>query len=312
MNGLKLSNLPIIKAGFKGGLFVFVLSMASSAAAAPKNAVLNINGMACEETLNGESLAGARIRASDKAVFNGIKRHVALQPYFQELNDHDSNVFVYRLADEYIEDLSVRTMPSTAENVCVEIKGHLPAFAVKEAYDAFVSERSSFKETKPEVVEQIVEKVEQEIALTPDNPNDLALLYIDDLTFFDGTKSAKQSQILKQLYADNPYFYLTEDAEIADYVIHPKVLTAKVDKTGENQNRLHMVVILEVEGLTAESSNEYQNRYVVFDDNEDKQNVAVRMLDKLMALAGQSLLEKIEDNEQRKLEQKALGRELNS
>ena len=294
------------------GLFVFVLSMAFSAMATPKNAVLDVNGMACEEMLNGESRAGARLRASDKAVFNGIKRHQALQPYFRELNDHDVNVFIYRLADEYIEDLSVRTMPPTSDNVCVEIKGHLSALAAKEAYETFVSDRSSFIETQPEVVEQIAEDVEQEIALTPDNPNDLALLYIEDLAFFDGTKSAKQSQILRQLYADNPYFYLTEDAEIADYVIRPKVLTAKLDKTGENQNRLHMVVMLEVEGLSAEPSSEYQNRYVVFDDSEDKQNVAARMLDKLMVLAGQSLLEKIEDNEQRKLERKALGRELNS
>ena len=294
------------------GLFVFILSTAFSVAAEPYGAVLDVSGMACEDTLNGESRAGARLRASDKAVFNGIKRHELLKPYFRELNDHDANVFIYRLADEYIEDLSVRTMPSTAENVCVEIKGHLSAPAVKEAYEAFVTERSSFKETKPEFVEQIVENAEQEIALMPDNLNELALLYIEDLTFFDGTKSAKQSQILKKLYADNPYFYLTEDAEIADYVIHPKVLTAKVDKTDENQNRLHMVVMLEVEGLTAEPSVEYQNRYVVFDNNEDKQDVAARMLDKLIELAGRSLLEKIEDNEQRKLERKALGRELNS
>ena len=294
------------------GLFVFVLSMAFSAAAAPKNAVLDINGMACEEALTGESRAGARIRASDKAVFNGIKRQETLKPYFQELNDHDANVFIYRLVDEYIEDLSVRVMPSTADNVCVEIRGHLSASAVQEAYDAFVTERSTFKEVKPEVVEEIVEKVGEEIALTPDNPTELALIYIDGVLFFNGTKSAKQSEVLKKLYADNPYFYLTEDAEIADYVIRPKVLTAKVDKTGANQNRLHMVVMLEIEGLTDDLSGEYQNRYVLFDDSEDKQNIANKMLDKLLELAGQNLLGKIEDNEQRKLERKALGRELNS
>lgn len=274
--------------------------------------VLNIKGEACEKLLMGESRSGARIRAADKAAFNGIKKESALEPLFADFNDHDINVFVYRLVDEYIEDLSVNVMPSSSDNVCVEISGRLSEQVAKEAYNTFVIERSSFKETKPEVVEQIVEEVGEEIALTPDNPADLALLYVADLAFFNGTTSAGHSQILKNMYTDNPYFYLTDDSEIADYTIYPKVLTAKVEKNDQNVERLHMVVILEIHGLTAEPSSEYQNRFVVLSHEDDKQKVASKMLDKLITLAGQKLLEKIEEKEQRKLERKNLGRDLNS
>lgn len=295
-----------------GLCFVFAGIFFPAFAEGANETLLQIKGQACETLLSGESRSGARIRAADKAVFNAIKKQPSISALFAKLNDHDTNVLIYRLADEYIEDLSVRMLPSSDENVCVEIGGRLSEQLAKEAFDAFMIERSSFRETKPEIIEQIVHEVGEEIALTPDNPHDLALLYIADLEFFDGTTSQSYTQTLKQMYADNPYFYLTEDSEIADYIIYPKVLTAKVEKTGEKTEQLHMVVVLEIKGLTAEISGEYQNRFVVLDVHEDKQKTATKMLEKLITLAAQKLLAKIEEKEQRKLERKNLGRVLGS
>ena len=54
--------------------------------------------------------------------------------------------------------------------------------------------------------------------------------------------------------------------------------------------------------------NEYQNRFVLFGAEENEQQTAARLLNKLIETAGANVLRKIEHNEQLHQEKQALGR----
>lgn len=269
---------------------------------------LSIYGNACEKVIEGESKASTRVRAADKAVFLGVKKLPELARVKSILNEHDVNVLVYRLVDEYIEDLSSSTVSSDAGKVCVEINGYLPPEAIEKVQTEFIKAEKPLKEAAPEVVAEVASEVKREVDIKPVNPESLALVYISPLEYYNGAKSNKYSKMLQEQFAGNQYFYLTEDAEIADYVITPKVLKAKVDNLDAAHKRLQMVVSLEITGLKNETVNEYQNRFVLFGAEENEQQTAARLLNKLIETAGANVLRKIEHNEQLHQEKQALGR----
>ncbi len=280
--------------------------------AAPETESVEIYGNGCEKVIPGESKSSTRVRASDKAVFLGVKKIDALSREKQILNDHDLNVMIYRLVDEFVEDLSVKTTKDENGKICVEVHGWLSSDNIEKVKQEFVQDDKPTNEATPEVVAKVAEEVSQEISLTPQNPENLALLHIAALEYFNGAKSKKFSQTLKNKFADNPYFYLTEDAEIADYVVEPKVLKAKVDAMDADYKRLQMVVSLKVSGLDDQPIDEYQNRFVLFDTDEDEQKIAARLIVKLLEQAGDGVLRKVERREQLKLEQNTLGRSLDT
>lgn len=269
---------------------------------------LSIYGNACEKVIEGESKASTRVRAADKAVFLGVKKLPELARVKSILNEHDVNVLVYRLVDEYIEDLSSSTVSSDAGKVCVEINGYLPPEAIEKVQTEFIKAEKPLKEAAPEVVAEVASEVKREVDIKPVNPESLALVYIGPLEYYNGAKSNKYSKMLQEQFAGNQYFYLTEDAEIVDYVITPKVLKAKVDNLDAAHKRLQMVVSLEITGLKNETVNEYQNRFVLFGAEENEQQTAARLLNKLIETAGANVLRKIEHNEQLHQEKQALGR----
>lgn len=275
-----------------------------------KTQALPIYGNACEKVIEGESKASTRVRAADKAVFLGVKKLPELARAKSILNEHDVNVLVYRLVDEYIEDLSSSTAPSDSDKVCVEINGYLSPTAIEKVQAEFIEREQPVKEATPEEVAEVVAEVKNEVDIKPANPESLALVRIMPLEYYTGAQSKKYAQMLQEQFANNQYFYLTEDAEIADYVITPKVLKAKVDNLDAAHKRLQMVVSLEVTGLKTEAVNEYQNRFVLFGAEEDEQQTAVRLLNKLIETAGANVLRKIEHNEQLRQEKQALGRPL--
>lgn len=275
-----------------------------------KAQLIEIYGNACEKVIEGESKSSTRVRAADKAVFLGVKKIEELSDAKQNLNEHDLNVLVYRLVDEHVEDLSVNTTKDNEDKICVEITGAINPQSVMQVKEEFLKNGMPNKALPAEAVAEIANEIKQETIIKPENPEKLALLHISALEYYNGAKSIKYTEPLKQLFSGNPYFYLTEDAEIADYIVRPKVLKAKVDKLDAGHKRLQMVVTLEISGLEKDVVNEYQNRFVLFGAEEDEQKTASRLLKKLLDNAGSGALRKIEHHEQEKLEKNEIGRPL--
>jgi len=269
--------------------------------------IFEIRAKTCEKSLEGESPSSTRVRAVDKAVFLSIKNLDILSNDKKNLSDHDLNVMIYRLVDDYTEDLSVKTIKSEEDKVCVETFGYISAQNIEKVRAEF---QKAQQQNDDELVAKIAEDVKKEITLNPKSAENLALVYVADLAYYNGATSKKYAAFLKKDIEQNPYYYITDKKDLADYVIKPKVLKAKTDALDSTHKRLHMVLNLEISGLEDETVNVVQNRFVLFSTEENDQNVATRLLKKLLTQAGKDAVRKIEKKEQTKLEQNLLGRNL--
>ena len=63
----------------------------------------------CEKISQGESKSSARLRASDKASFKAVEEIPELREFRQYLDPHQFNLKIYKLIDNYFEDMNVIT-----------------------------------------------------------------------------------------------------------------------------------------------------------------------------------------------------------
>jgi len=286
--------------------FVLILLLTSGLKAQELDKVLEVKANACEKALEGESPSSVRVRAVDKAVFLGLKSLETLDQDKAVLNDHDLNVMIYRLVDDYVEDLSSKVTKSEEGKVCVEVSGYINKANIESVRAETYGRRGS--QDDDGAVAEIAAAVNNEVKIKPQNTENLALVYVNDLVYYNGAKSKKYGDVLKDKIKDNPYYYLTDQEDLADYLITPKVLKAKVDALDPTHKRLQMVVALEVSGLDEDTQTLVQNRFILFSTEEDEQDIAARLIKKLLDAAGADMVRKIEHKEQLKLEQNTLGR----
>lgn len=333
--------------------------------------VIPIYGTACEKAKGDETKSTARVRVTDKASFLAVSSVLDVLEFRDNLNEHDYNVMVYKLVDESIEDMAVRTTKQNEDGICVEVTGYLNKDNISLAFDDATTKKTTDQNDNKESITQIVGKVnnaysDQEIegkykpgiipptddetleqykapetvskqpvdepqvieqvlqqmpeilpqkqvqAPQPPQPekakgtekvvNDKrALVYVAPTEFFNNTQSEKHARILKHVFAKNEYFYVTEQKNLADYIIKSKVLRAKVDPINSSTNRLQMVVSVEVEFVDDKtSSTEHQNRFVLFSSDENEQKTAFNLMKKLFQKAGTSIRNKVEQAERKK------------
>ncbi len=97
--------------------------------------IISILGTACEPYEKGESRSSARIKASDKANFNALKNISELTDYKQTFSAHDFNVLVYYIIDNYLEDLTIKTIAQDDEKICVESSAFLSRESILSAFN---------------------------------------------------------------------------------------------------------------------------------------------------------------------------------
>ncbi len=289
-------------------LWIFsVFCLVSSSAFSQEYESIEIKGNACEKSIEGESPSSTRIRAIDKAVFLSIKNLDILSEDKKKLNDHDLNVMIYRLVDDYVEDLSSKVVKSDENKTCVETLGYIQLSNINNVRQEALKTPEIHDDN---LLVQIVEDVSKEVTLNPKDAENLALLYVSDLEYYNGSKSKKYADFLKEEIKENPYYYITDEKDLADYIMTPKLLKAKVDSLDATHKRLHMVLSLDVDGLEENVVNIFQNRFILFSNEDSEQSIASRLIKKLIIQASKSAVRQIERKEQIKLERRSLGRQL--
>jgi len=269
---------------------------------------LEINANTCEKMLEGESPSSARVRAVDKAVLLGLKNLPVFEEDKQILNSHDLNVMLYRIADDCVQDLSSKVVKTDDQKVCVQINGFVNPKSIEEVRKDFLEQQGDQKEMTDEDISEIVSSVDAGLAFMPQSLEDVALVFVAPLEFYNGSTSLKYTTYLKEKVKENPYYYLTEQKDLADYVILPKLLKAKVDTLDKSHKRLQMVLVLEISGLSDENRVVSQNRFLLFSSENDEQEIASRLIKKLINAAAQEAMRKIELKEQKRLEEKTVRR----
>ncbi|MBR2033538.1 MAG: hypothetical protein IKA03_02570 [Alphaproteobacteria bacterium] len=281
----------------------------------------------CELVRPDEAKSSARVRATDKASFKAIENISALSEYRNKYDAHDYNVLVYSLVDNYLEDLAARTIKQNDNEICVEITGYLNTDNVAKAINEITNkqeeqypdkldiEEKALTQPSPNIAppkptlkindEIAVEKVlaEKEVtkpldAIPPALINDKRTkIFIERTMFFNDTSTNAFHKDMSRIVEENNKNMVTMSSNMADYIIKTKVLRAKVDPINKQTNRLQMVVSIELFNMENNSSiTEHQNRFILFESNENEQSVAASLLRKLLRKAIKQIMPKIKSS----------------
>ena len=69
------------------------------------NSALSVFGSACEDIKANEPNASTRVKATDKACYNAVTSLPQIISIQDSFDEHDFNVVIYNIIDEYLEDL---------------------------------------------------------------------------------------------------------------------------------------------------------------------------------------------------------------
>jgi len=130
-----------------------------------------------------------------------------------------------------------------------------------------------------------------------------ALVYIAPVAFSNNTHTSKPLGVLKEFFVNEDVYTLLDNPDGADYVISSKVLKAKIDPVNQKTRRLQMVVSVELKINGADGSiSDHQNRFVLFENGQNEQEVAMNLLKKLLQKSGEKLIIRIEQNEAKRVD----------
>jgi len=322
--------LGFVPTAFAAGNEGFALDTASL----DKDAV-SVYGADCEKIKPGEARSTIRVRVTDKASYLAVSSLSDLKNARVELNEHDFNVMVYNLVDNNIEDMAVRTTKQTPEEICVEVTGYISGKNIFAAIDEALNRQKEISAATETETPQPVEAEnlplepqpsEETVAdktpvYEPDTDKSVpepgpeaildpvamaeasrkGLVYIAPTEFFNNTSSAKYAEILRAMFVKSEYFYVTDNLELADFVINSKILRAKVDPINSDTNRMQMVVAVESRNTdNDERETEHQNRFVLFSGAENEQKVAAKLMKQLLEKAADKIITHLEIYQRRK------------
>ena len=304
---------------------IFIVSTFNANAQVEYTNEISVFAEICEKIINNESKASARIRATDKASFQAVENIPELSQYRSQLDTHKFNLNIYKLVDNYLEDLKMVVTNQDDNRVCVEITAYLPSTSINEVFNSNeISNKTNEVQENDEFVLE-VEGVETEGAISiPPKPeivinkeiayNNIdevttssntnlseqdTVVFVDETDFYNGVSTKGFYTTLKQNLNNKPGIKVISSKNNPDYIIKPKILKARVDNINSETGRLQLVVALDLtDTANGETITEHQNRFVLFAFSEDTQKTAANLAKKLFAEGIQKLLPKIKTSPQ--------------
>lgn len=303
-------------------LFAFLLASGPAITTlAAEGETAAIYATICEPIKDGEAKSSARVRATDKACFKAVEKISQLQEYRNQYPTHDFNVMVYKIVDNYLEDLTIRTTEQDAEQLCVEVTGYLQEknikTAIAENMQKHEQETSQYPEAldiedrqaalqpivtelppKPEITIKKEIAAEEILDETHSEHSEKTRVWVEPTEFFNKTSTSAFAEEIKQALRQEKDTSFAASEKNADYILKSKVLRAKVDPINSQTNRLQMVIAVElVNTRNKKNFLEHQNRFILFESSEDEQIVANSLMKKLLRQAVKNIAAKIENSQ---------------
>lgn len=276
---------------------------------------IDVFASVCERMINGESKASARVRAADKASFKAVEEIPELNDYRQKMDTHNFNLKVYRLVDNYLEDVRLTTVSQDQQQVCIEVNAYLSQASIAEVFNEpesleveteVADDVNITVPPKPEIViNQEIAYEDEPVAVFEEeqqvNQIPETVVFIDKTEFYNGTSTDGFFAYIEQKLKEKDGIKAAASMNNPDYVLKAKVLKAKVDAINSQTGRLQVVVALELTNTeTSEKVTEHQNRFILFNNADDAQKTAADLTKKLLGEGIAKLLPKIKTSERDK------------
>lgn len=279
---------------------------------------IDVFATVCEKISNKESRSSARLRASDKASFKAVEEIPELKKIKEYIDAHQFNLKIYKLVDNYLEDMSINVVNQNAQEVCVEVNAYLRSSSISEVFhdikeevsqgDVLELEQENVEENvnitippKPEINineeiaynettdaknnnEDVHEVAYKDISIKQEDTNKKVSVFIDKTLFYNDTSTNGFFAHIEQEILKNKDVEIQAKFDNSNYILKTKVLKAKVDNINSETARLHIVVGVELTDTSnSETITEHQNRFVLFNTSDDAQTKAAELVKALLS-----------------------------
>ena len=126
----------------------------------------------------------------------------------------------------------------------------------------------------------------------------IPLVFIKDLEYYNNAKTAAFTQRITDKLSLEPQIIITDNQSLADYYIVPKLIQSKMAPLNQDNSRYSMSVKVELwskGGVLMDSAS--QNRYIVIKNTENIQEIAKKLLIKLLDEALTELMYKFKERQ---------------
>lgn len=300
----------------RGNKYIFALALLVCLKVLPASAEFkNVEADACDDRQEGFDAKTMEYRAVDKASLTAVKTSGVIQKHNSNLSPAVVDIIAYRLIDEYLQNVKHTITLSEPNRVCVKVTADL-AIDDKEL-SALVEEHKKAAEpahinpdAETKIAEEVAEEVNNKTAFKPQNLKEKKLLYIADMKFWDKTENNHYTDWLKEQFSHSDYYYITDNKELADFVVTPLLNKAVVDKIDKTNRKMQMVVELRTEAAFDSDFmpiRQEQTHFILFAADKDEQQIADTLIKKLLTSAVNDANNKINKYLQKKLEKSELN-----
>ncbi|MBQ2884794.1 MAG: hypothetical protein IJE43_13620 [Alphaproteobacteria bacterium] len=231
-----------------------------------------VKSTVCEEITPDTNRSDIRYSVYDKAILQAIKNNEYIKEKSQNLDDHQYNIISYKIADTVLTDVDIKTLQDDETKVCVELFGIVNKNDIDAIFDKSIKEKT-----------KTVEEIAQDIKENMPSSTITSLVYINDVLYYNNTKSGVYTQKIAEYMSLEPNILVSDSLELADYIIQPRMTLSKIEKIDDKNSRFSMSVVVEVQTKDEKILHSKQkNRYIIIDNTENKQDVAGKLLLKLI------------------------------
>lgn len=277
---------------------IMSLSPAQAEITEADNNALSVFGSACEEVKKDEPNTSTRVKATDKACYSAITSLPQIVSIRDNFDDHDFNVIVYNIIDEYLEDLDTKTTQQDGEKICIEISGYITPENIGKAIDEAIKmpeDTPSESQSDDVLAENSLNSSPTSIPANNSHIVVLSTVYVRPTEFYNNTQSHSHSRIFENIIAQSENIKLVKSEDEANFIVTPKILKAKIEPLNKETSRLQMVLALEILDKNKNSLiTEHENKFILFNTSDDEQTIAKTLLRQLFEQGSVSVLSLVE------------------
>ena len=271
-------------------LSAIVLFMLISIVSKADSFFLPIKSDVCINNNNNEEKQDLIFKLNDKAALVAVKSSDYVKNKALSYNDYEYSLIAYKIVDNALNDTSHEITKENENKICLSFKASLDKQKADELFENF--KKSNIDKTK---IKEIANNINQTLPKSIyENNIRTPLIYIDDLEFYNNTKTPKYKDHIKEQLIFEPSILITEKKDLADFYLNSKVVKSSIDKIDEKNSKFSMAVELKINNSeNKEILKETKKRYIIIDNSLKNQEIAHKMLIKLLNEALVSLKGKI-------------------
>ncbi len=270
-------------------LSVFCLLLSFDTIAKADSLFLPINASYCEVKQVNLDDYDIYLNAYDKVSYLAVKSSEYVKEKTAPFNGYDTSIFIYKVIDNAVKDI-ITSSEENDKEFCLDFNAILDVSKLDELLSNYNN-----KKIKKEDIKKLSKEINESLPKSIYEANDsIPLLYIEDLEYYNKKTTKVYTNDISVELSFEPRILITENKELADYYIFPKLTKSAVDIIDKENSRYSMSLSIEVINLEGNTIiREEKNRYIIINNKENMQEIAHKMINKLIKEALVSIKEKI-------------------